>query len=89
MKVYPKTRSNAQPDVKVIDEYSVWVASDIQQISEPGTTEEDSGFEGYEYTLTQYDKDEYIRLIDDRAAELEEALTDTETALTELYESIM
>ncbi len=88
MKVYPNTRSNTQPDVKVIDEYSVWIASDIQPVSEPGNGE-DAGFDGYEYTLTQYGKDEYIKLMDDKNAALEDDLTDTQLALAELYESML
>lgn len=90
MKVYPKTRSKVQPDTKVIDDYSVWIASDIKSVSEPGTNDtEDSGFEGYEYTLTQYDKDEYIKMMDDKSAALEETLNDTQLALTTLYEAMV
>ena len=89
MKVYPNTRSNTQPEQKIIDEYSVWIASDIQPVHEAGAADQDgSGFDGYEYTLTQYDKDEYIKMMDDRNAALEADLTDTQLALAELYESM-
>ena len=90
MKVYPKTRSKVQPDTKVIDDYSVWIATNIRSISEPGASDMgDSGFEGYEYTLTQYDKDEYIKMMDDKSAALEETLNDTQLALTTLYEAMV
>jgi len=88
MKVYPNTRSNTQPEQKIIDEYSVWIASDIQPVHEAGAEDQDGGFDGYEYTLTQYDKDEYIKMMDDRNAALEADLTDTQLALAELYESM-
>ena len=34
-----------------------------------------AGFTGYEYDLTQYTKDEYIKMIDDRNASLEDQMT--------------
>lgn len=85
MKEIGTVRSTQQPETKVIDDYSVWVASNIKQVSEPGT-EETPGFEGYEYDLTQYDKDEYIKLIDDRNASLEEQMTQAQEAMCEIYE---
>lgn len=87
MKVYPNTRSNTQPEPKIIDAYSVWIASDIRQVNVEATEEQEAGTE-YEYTLTQYDKDEYIKIMDDRNAALEADLTDTQLALAELYESM-
>lgn len=48
-----KVESTVQPQALMIDEYSVWVSKDIEQVK----TEE---FEGYRYSLTQYSKDEYI-----------------------------
>ena len=45
--------STVKPEPLTIDEYSVWVATDIKEVK----TEE---FEGFSYTLTQYSKDEYI-----------------------------
>ncbi|RBR32277.1 hypothetical protein EB06_01160 [Enterococcus cecorum] len=48
-----KTQSTIRPNAIDIDEYSVWVATDIKEVK----TEE---FEGFSYTLTQYSKDEYI-----------------------------
>lgn len=45
--------STIKPEPLTIDDYSVWVATDIKDVK----TEE---FEGFSYTLTQYSKDEYI-----------------------------
>lgn len=85
MKEYGTVRSTTQPEQKVIDDYSVWIASDITPVSETGTDEAE-GFEGYEYTLTQYTKDEYINLIDEKNASLEDEVTSTQLALCEVYE---
>lgn len=53
MTVYEEVRSAVKPDEVKIDEYSVWIAEDIRQ-------------DGSEWvcTLTQYEKDEYIKLMD-------------------------
>ena len=53
MKEYGKVRSTKQPEQKVIDDYSVWVAANITPVTEAGTDEQ-PGFTGYEYDLTQY-----------------------------------
>ena len=62
MKEYGKVRSTKQPEQKVIDDYSVWIAENITPVTEAGTDEQ-PGFTGYEYDLTQYTKDEYIKMI--------------------------
>lgn len=87
MQQYGKVRSTQQPETQVIDEYSVWVAENITPVSEPGTDEQ-PGFVGYEYDLTQYTKDEYIKIIDDKNAALETQVTDTQIALCEVYEML-
>ena len=85
MKEYGKVRSTKQPEQKVIDDYSVWVAANITPVSEPGT-DEMPGFEGYEYDLTQYSKNEYIKMIDDKNASLDEQITQAQEAMCEIYE---
>ena len=85
MKEFKKVRSTQQPDAKVIDDFSVWVAENITQVSETGADEQ-SGFEGYEYDLTQYTKDEYIKLIDDKNASLADQMTQAQEAMCEIYE---
>jgi hypothetical protein len=79
MKTFPNTRSAVEPQPKVVDDYSVWISDNIHTVTV--TDEEGNEREEFEYDLTQYDKDEYIRLIDDRT-------DDVEMAIIELYESI-
>lgn len=85
MKKYGKVRSTKQPEQKVIDDYSVWIAENITPATEAGTDEQ-PGFTGYEYDLTQYTKDEYIKMIDDRNASLEDQMTQAQEAMCEIYE---
>jgi len=59
MKDYGKQRSTVKPDEMVIDEFSVWIHSDIQEVSEPGIDDQE-GFTGYEFNMVQYTKDEFI-----------------------------
>lgn len=87
MQQYGKVRSTQQPETQVIDEFSVWVAENITPVNEPGTDEQE-GFIGYEYDLTQYTKDEYIKMIDEKNAALETQVTDTQLALCEVYEML-
>lgn len=56
---YGKVRSTVKPDPIVIDEFSVWVHTDIQSVSENVGTE--NKFVGYEFNMKQFDKDEYIQ----------------------------
>lgn len=84
---YKKVRSTQQPETQVIDEFSVWVAENVIPVSEPGT-EGQPGFEGYEYDLTQFTKDEYIKMIDEKNVSLETQVTDTQLALCEVYEML-
>ena len=84
---YKKVRSTQQPETQVIDEFSVWVAENVIPVSEP-ETEGQPGFEGYEYDLTQFTKDEYIKMIDEKNVSLETQVTDTQLALCEVYEML-
>lgn len=56
---YEKVRSTVKPDPIVIDEFSVWVHTDIQSVSENVGTENE--FVGYEFNMKQFGKDEYIQ----------------------------
>ncbi len=85
MKNHGTVRSCVQPKAVEIDDFSVWVASNIKPVTEAGTDEQ-SGFSGYEYDLIQYDKDEYIKLLDNKNTSLETQITDTQLALCEVYE---
>lgn len=86
MKQYQKVRSNVQPEPKVIDDFSVWVAENITPVEEAPTGDNETGFSGFEYDLTQYTKDEYIRMIDEKNASLETEITSTQLALCDVYE---
>lgn len=85
MKDHGTVKSYVQPKEVEIDDFSVWVASDIKSIKEDDS-EESQGFSGYEYKLIQYDKDEYIKLISEKNESLEAQITDTQVALCEVYE---
>lgn len=87
MKDFGRQRSIVKPDEMVIDEFSVWIHSDIQEVSEPGIDDLE-GFTGYEFNMVQYTKDEYIKMIDDKNATLETQVTDTQLALCEVYEML-
>lgn len=81
---YGKVRSTAKPEPIVIDDFSVWQHTDIQEISE--NIGEENEFVGYEYGMIQYTKDEFIL---NQAAEneaLQQQITDTQIALCEVYE---
>ncbi len=84
MKNYRTQRSTEKPKEVVFDEYSVWVYSNIEEVSE--NIGSDNEFVGYEFTMIQYTKDEYIQIQADRNTELEIQLTNTQLALVELYE---
>ena len=71
---YGKVRSTVKPEPIVIDEFSVWQHTDIQEISE--NVGEENEFVGYEFILQQ---------ATDNAA-LQQQITDTQLALCEVYE---
>lgn len=83
---YGKVRSTVKPEAKVVDEFSVWINSDIQEIE---VAHEDETHTEYEFNQTQYSKDEYIKIIDERNESLESNLTDTQIALCEVYEMLV
>lgn len=79
---YEKVRSTVCPDKISFDEKSVWVTENITALDS-----EDCVF--YEFDQTRYTKDEYIKLIDNKNAELEAQVTDTQLALCEVYELML
>lgn len=83
---YGTVRSTIKPNKVEIDEYSVWVNSDITEIV---VQSEDESHTEYEFNQLRYTKDEYIKLIDERNTTLESQLTDTQLALCEIYEGMM
>lgn len=87
MKEYGKQRSTVKPLELELTETKVFVSSDIVKVNELGT-EEKPGFVGYEFTLTEYEKDEYIKLQAEKNESLMSQVTDTQMALCEVYELI-
>lgn len=82
---YGKQQSTVKPLELELTETKVFVASNITPIDEPGT-EEQPGFTGYEFELVEYDKDEYIKLIDEQNKNLELQMTQAQIAMCEIYE---
>lgn len=82
---YGTVRSTIKPNKVEIDEYSVWVNSNIKEIE---VQSENETHTEYEFNQVRYTKDEYIKMIDERNSTLESQLTDTQLALCEIYEGI-
>lgn len=57
---YGKQRSTVKPEPIVLDEFSVWVYSNITPVEE---TVGEETFSGWEFNMVQYTKDEYIMLL--------------------------
>ena len=89
MKDYGKVSSFVKPEPKVIDKYSVWINTDIKEVSVTAPQKPEETITLYQYNQVQYDKDEYIKLIDEKNAQLEVQLTDTQLALCEVYEFML
>lgn len=83
---YGAVRSTEKPDAVEIDEYSVWVNTNITEIV---VQLENESHTEYEFNQVRYTKDEYIKMIDERNSTLESQLTDTQLALCEIYEGMM
>lgn len=81
-----KVQSTIKPKKIEIDEYSVYLNSDIKKIKVP---DESGKHTEYEYNQTQYSKDEFISLMSEQNKDLEDKLTDTQMALCEIFESFV
>lgn len=88
---YGRVQSTLCPETLVVDEKSVWKHTDITPVTE--NTGTDMEFVGYEFHMIQYTKEEYILLqaeenaaLQNRLNATEEDLTNTQMALTEVYE---
>lgn len=82
---YGLQRSTVEPSKLELTETKVFVSSNITPVDEP-ETEEQPGFTGYEFSLVEYDKDEYIKLQAEKNNVLEKQVTETQLALCEVYE---
>lgn len=82
---YNAVQSMEKPQNIVVDEYSVWVNTDIKQIEVPN---EDGIHTEFQFCQIRYTKDEYIKLLIEQNKSLENEITNAQIALTEIYESI-
>lgn len=87
MKDYGTVRSTVRPNPLVVDEFSVWVNTNITEVSE--NVGEQNEFIGFEFNQVQYEKDEYIKMMSEQNLSLEAQLTDTQLALVEIYEGMV
>ena len=74
--------SKAQAKDIIISADTVYVHSDIKKVEKKDEKDPDV----WEYHEIQYGKDEYIKLMAEKNTSLEKQVTDTQLALTELYE---
>jgi len=81
-----KTRSTERPEPMKIDDYSVWVYTNIEIVTDSDGNNE---VESFEYDMIQYDKDEYIKLMAEQSDNLRQQVTGTQLALCELYEGMV
>lgn len=80
-------QSTVKPSEVDIKDTKVFIASDIKEVKEEGTDGQ-PGFEGYSYNLVEYDKDEYIQMIQDKNTALEDETTAIQMALCDVYEML-
>ena len=80
-----RVQSTVKPKEIEIDEHSVWENKDISEIT---VADENGNHTEYEFSQTQYTKDEYIKLMSEQNKNLEDKLTDTQLALCDVYELI-
>ncbi|NCU43967.1 hypothetical protein EOL71_03320 [Candidatus Saccharibacteria bacterium] len=78
-----KQKSTVRPQDVEILETKVFLASNIEEVTET-IGEED--FNGFQFDLTEYTKDEYIRVQAERNQSLEGEVTSTQLALCAVYE---
>lgn len=88
MKQYGTQRSTVKPENVEITESRVFRYEDITEIKVKNP-ESDDEVTMYEFTLTEYDKDEYIRIQAEKNASLEEQMTQTQVALCDVYEILV
>lgn len=92
MQKFTNVRSTAETVEELeVNESSVIVNIGIKEIHEQGTEEDPiSGFNGWEIAeQIIYDKDEYIKVISEKNASLEEETTNVQLALIEMYEQML
>lgn len=88
MKQYGTQRSTVKPEDVEITESKVFTYENITEIKMKNP-ESDDEVTMYEFTLTEYDKDEYIRIQAEKNASLEEQMTQAQEAMCEIYEMMV
>lgn len=88
MKQYGTQRSTVKPEDVEITESKVFTYESITEIKVKNH-ESDDEITMYEFTLTEYDKDEYIRIQAEKNASLEEQMTQSQEAMCEIYEMMV
>lgn len=88
MKQYGTQRSTVKPEDVEITESKVFTYENITEIKVKNP-ESDDEVTMYEFTLTEYDKDEYIRIQTEKNASLEEQMTQAQEAMCEIYEMMV
>lgn len=76
-------RAVVKPEAVTVDANSVWVAKNIQEVA---VHDEQGERTEFEFSLTQYTKDEYIRALIEQNQTLETDIVNTQIALCEVYE---
>lgn len=74
-------QQGTSPDEVIVGKDTVYVHTDVTEVTEDKDGNKVSGL--YEYEETQYDKDEYIKSLSDQVTSLQEALVDAMSADTE------
>lgn len=84
MDLFENVRATERPEEIEIDEYSVYVNENIREVE---VSFENESHVEFEFEQKRYGKDEYIKMLSEKNARLEQAITDTQLALCEIYES--
>ena len=85
MKDFGIVESAVRPEPLVIDEFSVWINTNIQEITKPAM-EDGEVEQGFQFHMIQYPKDEYIRMIAEQNTTLDAQMTDLQMARCDVYE---
>lgn len=88
MKQYGTQRSTVKPEDVEITESKVFTYENITEIKVKNPESDDEVIM-YEFTLTEYDKDEYIRIQAEKNASLEEQMTQAQESMCEIYEMMV
>ena len=80
-------KSSISPEPMVIDEFSVWINTNIEETSETGM--DGKKITGFQYQMIQYTKDEYIQMMVEKNQKTDQQVTEAQLALVELYEMML